>query len=103
LIGSGATRQVEATIGPDLRPEPGDTVEVSLEPHSVLHAAFVAYGAPLVGALTAAAIAYGLSFGDVEAAAASLIGVALGMFAGRLYLNRPACLSRFEPTVSRVL
>lgn len=96
-------RRVDATVGPELRPEPGDTVEVSLEPHNVLHAAFVAYGAPLAGALTTAAVAYGLSFGDAEAAAASLVGVAVGMIVGRLYLNRPACLGRFEPTVSRVL
>jgi positive regulator of sigma E activity len=103
LIGSGSTRHIEATVGPDLRLAPGDTVEVRLEPRSILHAAFVAYGAPLVGALIAAAIAYGLSLGDVEAASASLVGVAVGMFAGRLYLKRPECLRRFEPTVSSVL
>lgn len=103
LTGSGPRRRIEAIAGEELRLQPGDTVEVSLEPRSILHAAFVAYGAPLVGALAAAAIAYGLSFGDVEAAAASLIGIATGMFASRLYLGRRACLERFEPSVSRVL
>lgn len=103
LIGAGATRHVEAVAGRELRLSPGDTVEVRLAPRSILHAALVAYGAPLAGALTAAAVAYGLSFGDVEAAAASLAGLAVGMFVSRLYLKKPACLSRFEPTVSKVI
>ena len=103
LTGTGPTRRIEAVAGQGIRLQPGDTVEVSLKPRNILHAAFVAYGAPLAGALTAAAIAYGLSFGDVEAAAASLVGMAAGMVLSRLYLNRPACLSRFKPTVSKVI
>ncbi len=103
LAGTGPKRRIEAVAGHELGLRPGDTVELSLEPRSLLYASFVAYGAPLIGALSAAAIAYALSFGDAEAAAASLAGVVAGVVFSRLYLGRRACLNRFEPTVSRVL
>ena len=101
--GAGPIRRVEARIPPGLEPREGDTVRVALEPRDLLHAALAVYGPPLLGAATAAGIAYGLSQTDVETAAAALFGMAVGAFASRMYLKRPACLSRFVPTVERIL
>lgn len=81
----------------------GDTVQLKLAPRSIVGAAMHAYGAPLLGIVLAVAVAQGMAFGDVEAAAASLAGLAVGSLASRLYLQRPSCLARLEPRIDKVI
>ncbi len=83
--------------------EAGDRVEMALRPRDLLHASVIVYLPPLLGAVIAAGIAHGLRDGDIETAAAALIGMAAGLFASRLYLNRVACLDRYTPRIDRVL
>ena len=102
-LGSERSRQVEAVAHRRFELAVGDTVQLKLAPSGVFAAAMHAYGAPLLGVLVAVAIAQGMAFGDVEAAAASLAGLAVGSFASRLYLNRPSCLTRLQPRIEKVL
>ena len=74
-LGSERSRQVEAVAHRRFELAVGDTVQ----------------------------LAQGMAFGDVEAAAASLAGLAVGSFASRLYLNRPSCLTRLQPRIEKVL
>lgn len=103
LTGTGSTRQIEALADAGQHLSPGDRVDVSLEPRSILRAAFIAYGFPLAGALAGAAIAYGLSLRDTGASVLSLVGVIFGAALSRQHLKQPACLGRYEPTVSKVI
>ncbi|HSG58310.1 MAG TPA: SoxR reducing system RseC family protein [Woeseiaceae bacterium] len=101
--GSERSTQIEAVAHKRSDLAVGDTVQLKLPPSGVFAAALHAYGAPLLGVLIAVAVAQGMAFGDVEAAAASLAGLAVGSFASRLYLNRPSCLSRLQPRIDKVL
>lgn len=103
LAGSGRARRIEAAVDDELRLTVGDTVRIKLAPRSLLSASVHGYGAPLLGLLTASLVAYVMSLGDIEAAAASLAGMAVGVFISRLYLQRPSCLGRFHPRVDAVL
>jgi positive regulator of sigma E activity len=102
-LGADRSRQVEAAANKRFVLAVGDTVQLKLASSGVFAAAMHAYGAPLLGVLTAVAIAEGMAFGDVEAAAASLAGLAVGSFVSRMYLNRPSCLSRLQPRIEKVL
>jgi positive regulator of sigma E activity len=102
-MGGGRSRQVEAAVDEHLELVVGDTVRLKLAPKSIAGAAMQAYGAPLLGAVAAVAVAHGMALGDVEAAAASLAGLAVGSFASRLYAQRPSCLARLEPRIDKVL
>ena len=101
LGASRATRRVEAVIDPGMHLGEGDRVQLTLAPASVLRAAIVVYGLPLLGALAAAAVAYGLSLGDLGAALAALAGIGAGMLVGRRRLRRAPCLREFMPTAVR--
>jgi len=103
LQGPGRSRQYEASVDDRLQLVVGDRVQLKLRPGSLLGAAMHAYGAPLVGAVVAAAVAHGMALGDAEAAAASLAGMAIGTFASRLHIQRPACLARYVARIERVL
>ena len=103
LGGSGRVRQVAATIGTGVRLGVGDRVEIALRPRDLLQAAVVVYVPPLLGAAIAATAAYGIVGRDIDAAAAALIGMALGLFASRYYLNHTTCLERVTPVVERRL
>ena len=100
---AGRSRQVEAVVDERLELVVGDTVQLKLAPRSIAGAAVHAYGAPLLGAVTAVAVAHGMALGDAETAAASLAGLAAGSFASRLYVQRPSCLARLEPRIDKVL
>lgn len=95
-------RKVEARVPTDLVVSVADVVELSLAPDNVLRAAAIVYGIPLLGALTAAVIAYGVRAGDVGAAGAALLGLAVGLVISRQKLRQDGCLRRFIPTVERL-
>ena len=101
LGASRAARRVEAVIDSGMHLGEGDRVQLTLAPASVLRAAIVVYGFPLLGALAAAALAYGLSLGDLGAALAALAGIGAGMLVGRRRLRRTQCLREFLPTAVR--
>jgi sigma-E factor negative regulatory protein RseC len=95
-------QRIEAHIPAGLEVEINDNVEVSLAPASLLHAAAVVYGIPMLGALLAAAVAYSASLGDAGAAVASLLGLGAGLVVSRSRLRKPGCLRSFTPSVKRL-
>lgn len=100
ILGAGqGTRRVEIVIDPDRGLSEGDQVRLTLAPDSILRAAIIIYGIPLLGAVVGAAAAYGLSFGDLGAAIAALAGLGAGLLVSRQRLNRAACLREFMPTI----
>lgn len=94
---------VDAVANEQMTLAVGDTVQLRLVEASLLNAALIVYGIPLLGALAGAAVAYGLRLGDVAAALAAIGGLATGMLLGRWRLARPDCLSRFVPQVEKRL
>lgn len=102
LAGTGQSRQLETSVDSGVPLVNGDRVELDLAPGRLLAAAVHAYGAPLLGAILAAAVAHGINLGDVASAAASLAGIALGTLASRLSLRRPSRLTRFEPRIDKL-
>ena len=102
LTGSGADRQVEATVRSGLDIAENDVVEISLAPDNLLRAAAIVYGLPMLGAVAAASIAYVFSLGDAAAAVAALSGLGLGLAVSRWHLRQTACLRRFIPSVERL-
>lgn len=103
LFSGSARRQVEARVRAGLRPAQGDTVVLEVADRTLLQAAAVVYGIPLVAALIGGGLALALSLGDAAAAAASLAGLTAGLAASRYYLRRPGCLGRYVPTVTAVV
>ena len=103
LGGQGRVRQVEAALGPGIEVAAGDRVEIALRPRDLLHAAVVVYVPPLGGGALGAALAYGIAGSDMSTAAATLIGMGLGILASRLYLKRTVCLERYTPAIERAL
>ena len=100
LIGGGdAPRRVDALVAADLDLRAGDDVLLELSPDRLLHAAWLAYGLPLAGAIAGAALAWFAGAGDPGAAATALGGAALGVGLARLRLRRSGCLQRFTPTI----
>ena len=93
-------RQVDALIGPGVDVRKGDEVRIELAPDSLLRAAWIVYGLPLVGALAGAGTAWLAGANDLGAAGAALGGVFMGVLSGRARLRRASCLQRFTPTVT---
>ena len=100
LGGDGRLRQVDALIQPGVRVHEGDEVRIELAPDSLLRAAWIVYGMPLVGALVGAGIAWAAGANDLGAAGAALGGIIVGVLSGRASLRRASCLQRFTPTVT---
>ena len=80
----------------------GDQVTLSLAPADLVHAAFFAYGAPLLGVLSAAGLAYLLvdPLSDFVAAVFSISGLLAGGIAGRVFAKRDDCVNRLSPSIS---
>ena len=101
ILGAGrGSRRVEVVLEPEMQLGEGDRVQLSLAAQSVLRAAVIVYGTPMLGALASAAAAYGLSLGDAGAAVAALAGLGAGVLYGRWRLKRTECLREFVPTVT---
>ncbi len=102
LLGAnGGERQVEASIRPGVSVATNDIVEIALAPASLLRAALIVYGLPMLGAGIGAAIAYTMSLGDAAAALLAVAGLACGLLLGRWRLSKAACLRRYLPMVER--
>ncbi len=100
---STRTRQLEARLERGVVVQPGDQVRLSLADDSVLRAAGVVYGWPLVGALLSAAVAnLVFSMGDAGAVLMALAGLGSGIVVARWHAGRQECLSRFTPVVRAV-
>jgi len=103
LIGNDQLRRVAAAVGDDRALAAGDRVELVMATDTVLRAALIVYGLPLLGAVGAAALAYLLALGDAAAALAAITGLVSGLLAGRWQLHRGGCLQQFVPLVGRRL
>lgn len=100
LFGSDSgARQVEASIRPGVEIAVSDEVEIALAPDSLLRAALIVYGLPMLGAVVGAAAAFAMSLGDAAAAMAAIVGLACGLALGRWRLGKAACLREFLPMV----
>lgn len=103
LIGNGRPRRIAATVADNRALAAGDRVELVLATDTVLRAALIVYGLPLLGAVGAAALAYLFALGDAAAALAAIAGLVAGMLVGRWQLHRGSCLQQFVPVVGRRL
>lgn len=99
VVAGSRSRRVEAAIPDGTSIAPGDTVGLEIAPHSVLSAALIVYGWPMLGAASAAAFAYLGGFDDGPAAIAALSGLVIGALLGRRRLGRQRCLERFTPVI----
>lgn len=99
VFADGGSRRVEAAIPEGMAIAPGDTVGLELEPRSILSAALVVYGWPMLGAAAAAVLAYLGGFGDATTSVAALVGLVIGALLGRRRLGKQRCLERFTPVV----
>ena len=98
--GDERPRQVEAIVPGHLELRKGDPVWLDLASQDLLHAALVAYGAPLAGMLAAAGAVYLAALSDLQAILATLLGGFVGAVTGRMYLRRRGCLRRMTPRVT---
>ena len=103
LASDDRIRQVEASMHPDMDLAEGDLVEIALAPSNLLRAALIVYGLPMLGAVVAATLAYIWTLGDASAAAAALLGLAVGIVLGRWRLRQEACLRDFVPSIEKRL
>lgn len=90
-------RQIEVRVRPGRALAAGDTVRLSLLPRSLLSAAAIVYGRPLLGAAAGALLAWWLGWGNAAAAAAALAGLGAGVGWARRRLS--GCLDEFTPEV----
>ena len=93
-------RRVDALILRDLDLRKGDHVRIELAPNNLLRASLIVYGLPLLGGVAGAAGAWLSGTDDLGASIAALVGVGIGILAGRLRLQRSGCLRTFTPTVT---
>ena len=103
FAGTERTRTVEATVLNNQELFSGDSVELRLAPTSLLTAAGIVYGLPLLGAIVAAGAAYLMQLGDAAAAAAAVIGVILGLMLSRRKLRQADCINNLVPTIDKKL
>ena len=92
-------RQVQAAIAKGLDIRNGDVVSLMLEPRNVLRAAFIVYGLPLAGAVSAVTIAFTAGLDDVTAVFMALGGLFAGIWMAKFRLQRARCLRDFTPVV----
>ncbi len=80
----------------------GDRVELSIESRSILRAAVLAYGLPLISMLSTLAIVHSLpvKIGEPLAVLMAILGLTLGVFVGRRFLSNDSVCTQFVPIVS---
>lgn len=96
-------RQFDAPVIGRLELRAGDEVRIELAPQSVLHAALIVYGVPLVAALLMSGVAYLVGMSDWGAVLTVLVGIAAGAYIGRQRLRRSNCLRQFTPAITQRL
>lgn len=96
LIGSRTgPRRVAVVLPANSELDKGDPVTVMLEPGNVLHAAWIVYGWPLLGALIGAGFSWLITNNDAPAAMAALAGLAVGYLVAKFKLRQQGCADRF--------
>ena len=92
-------RQVDVPRYDDTRFREGDEVMLELEPKSVLHAALIVYGMPLVGVALVGALATFLGWSDGRTVLVMMAAVIIAVAIGRTRLRRSNCLKQFTPMI----
>ena len=103
LLQRGRTRTVAARVPRDLHLEPGDVVELRLEPDHLLQAAWLAYGLPLLCSVLAVAAASAVTNADTEwvVILCGFAGLVAGLIVGRRILRTGGCLRDMTPVAAR--
>ncbi len=80
----------------------GDHIELSIQSRSILRAAVLAYGLPLISMLSTLAIVQALpvKIGEPLAVLMAILGLTLGVFVGRRFLRSDSVCTQFLPVVS---
>ncbi|MDJ0749280.1 MAG: SoxR reducing system RseC family protein [Woeseiaceae bacterium] len=92
-------RQVDVPL-PDLeRFGVGDEVTLELAPESLLRAALIVYGAPLLAVAVVSLAAVLLGWSDLVSVVVMLAAAVLGITVGRRRLRRSNCLKQFTPVI----
>lgn len=95
---------IEAKVADGLLLEAGDRVRLEFVPAELVRAAWLAYGLPLAGLVSAALAATRVFPGnELAAVVCAALGLVAGAAWGRRSLLRDSCLSRCVPTVSERL
>ncbi len=78
----------------------GDEVTLELAPQSLLHAALIVYGIPLLVMAGVSVLAVLLGWSDLVSAAVMLGAGVIGVAVGRRRLQRSNCLKQFTPVIN---
>ena len=97
FAGQGGDVSVTVGLPPESTVHVGDRVNLTLQPGSLLSAAFTAYGLPLVGLVLAAGIARAIDSAEVESVVWGLCGMLGGFILARR--RRDRCLSSLQPRI----
>jgi sigma-E factor negative regulatory protein RseC len=97
-LSGAALKRIEVPIGDSDDLHEGQSVALRMQQGSLLRAATVVYGWPLLGALLGAAA--GLSGSEASAAALALCGMLAGWLVARWYLRQQRCLQQLSPVIS---
>lgn len=93
-------RQVDVQPPDNARFDEGDEVTLELAPQSLLRAALIVYGAPLLGVAVVSLGAFLLGWSDAVTVVVMLAAAVLGITVGRRRLRRANCLKQFTPVIS---
>ena len=102
LLGSfDAERRLDVTAPASLPVDIGDEVTLTLAPRSLLRAAAIAYGLPLISLVAAASLAWlsGVGPDSLAAVAMVVVGLVTGVIISRVLLNRGAACKEFVPAI----
>lgn len=92
-------RHVDVPLPDNARYREGDEVTLVLAPQSLLQAALIVYGVPLLVAVVVSLLAMLFGWSDLESVAVMLGAVVIGVTAGRRRLRRTNCLKQFTPVI----
>ncbi len=102
LQSTNEVRQISVELPVGLSAGVGDRVELSVEPKYLLRAALLAYGLPLSTMLVVllAVQALPMTVNDAEAVGLALLGLIIGVMAGRSLLRKDSVCDQFIPIIS---
>ena len=93
-------RQVDVLLPHDANLSAGDEVTLELAPQSLLHAARIVYGMPLLAVAAVGVLAMLLGWSDGRTVLMMLGAVVIAMAIGRRRLRRTNCLKQFTPVIN---
>jgi len=105
LGGAAQTKRITVPYTNGLRLRHGDRVLLTLHPAGLLRAALIGYGFPLFGTILALLLGNWLQDGlsDADAVLLAVIGLIIGLLAGRHKLKHADCPGSMTPTISQRL